>query len=295
MVRGIVKKILTVKQKLSLKSKYNKIRISVINTFLSYDSDMLKNKLREIGIEETDTLLVHSNFNPDSGFRGSPLDIVNALIDIVGTKGNLLMVSIPFRGSSYDYLIKYKPFHIRKTISMMGLVTEMFRRKEGVLRSLHPTHPVLACGKDSEWLIAGHEKCLYPCGVGSPFDKFRQLKGKILFFDVGFGAITFFHYVEDITKDMVPFPVYCEKPFNVKVYDKDNKEHSIETYAFNKNITRNAYKLEREMARGNKIKVGKIGNSGLILVNAEDVVTCQTTMIKSKNFPYDFKAVEEGN
>ena len=49
------------------------------------------------------------------------------------------------------------------------------------------------------------------------------------------------------------------------------------------------------MARGNKIKVGKIGNSGLILVNAEDVVTCQTTMIKSKNFPYDFKAVEEGN
>ena len=114
MLRGIVKKVISEKQKLSLKSKYNKMRISIINTFLSYNSDMLKNKLRELGIKETDTLLVHSNFNPDSGFKGAPLDVVNALIELVGAEGNLLMVSIPFRGSSYDYLVTNKPFYIKK-------------------------------------------------------------------------------------------------------------------------------------------------------------------------------------
>ena len=63
----------------------------------------------------------------------------------------------------------------------MGLITEIFRRREGVLRSFHPTHPVLVYGKDSKWLTSEHEKCLNLCGAGSPFDKFRQLKGKILF------------------------------------------------------------------------------------------------------------------
>ncbi|MFZ3091275.1 MAG: AAC(3) family N-acetyltransferase [Nitrospirota bacterium] len=289
MLRGIVKKVISEKQKLSLKSKYNKMRISIINTFLSYNSDMLKNKLRELGIKETDTLLVHSNFNPDSGFKGAPLDVVNALIELVGAKGNLLMVSIPFRGSSYDYLVTNKPFYIKKTMSMMGLITEIFRRREGVLRSFHPTHPVLVYGKDSKWLTSEHEKCLNLCGAGSPFDKFRQLKGKILFFDVGFGAITFFHYVEDITKEKLPFNVYSDKLFSVTGYDENNNKHVIDTYAYNKDIIRDAGKVEEEMLRRGLIKKGSVGNSSLILVNAEDVVNCQTAMIEAGNLPYDVK------
>ena len=287
MLRGIIKKAISEKQKLSLKSKYNKARISVINTFLSYNGEMLKNKLREMGIKETDTLLVHSNFNPDSGFKGAPIDIVNALAEVVGTKGNLLMVSIPFRGTTYDYLMTNKPFNIKKTMSMMGFITEIFRRREGVLRSFHPTHPVLAYGKDSKWLTSEHEKCLNLCGVGSPFDKFRQLKGKILFFDVGFGAITFFHYVEDITKDKLPFNVYSDELFSVTAYDENNNKHIIKTYAYNKDIIRDAKKVEEEMLRRDLIKKDKVGNSSLLLMNAEDVVACQTAMIEAGNLPYN--------
>ncbi len=288
MLRGIIKKAISEKQKLLLKSKYNKMRIFAINTFLSYDKEMLKEKLREMGIKETDTLLVHSNFNPDSGFKGAPIDVVNALIELVGAEGNLLMVSIPFRGSSYDYLASNKPFYIKKTFSMMGLITEMFRRHEGVLRSFHPTHPVLVYGKDSKWLTSGHEKCLNLCGAGSPFDKFRQLKGKILFFDVGFGAITFFHYVEDITKEKLPFNVYSDKLFSVTAYDENNNKHAIDTYAYNKDIIRDARKVEEEMLRLGIVKEGRVGNSSLILVNAEDVVACQTAMIEAGNLPYKY-------
>ena len=62
----------------------------------------------------------------------------------------------------------------------------------------------------------GHEKCLNLCGAGSPFDKFRQLlKRQNTLFDVGFGAITFFHYMEDITKEKLPFNVYSDKLFSV--------------------------------------------------------------------------------
>ncbi len=287
MLRSLISRGISGDKKRAIKSKYNKLKIFLVNIFLSYDSDALKDGLKKLGIKDTDTILVHANFNADNGFKGEPLDIVNVLVDLVGTNGNLMMVSIPFRGTTYDYLKKNKPFKINKTISLMGLITEMYRRKEGVLRSFHPTHPVLVYGKDRAWLTADHEKCLYPCGVGSPFDKFRQLNGKILFFDVGFGAITFFHYVEDILKDKLPFEVYHNDPFLVEAYDKNNNKHVIETYAFSENISRRACKLEEEMEKQHLIKKGKVGNSRFLLVNAEDVVTCQTSMVESGNLPYD--------
>jgi len=287
MLRRLLAGYLTDRQKRDLKSKVNAARQRLVRTFLSYDAAALQRRLRSMGVEQTDTLLLHSNFEPTSGFTGSPLDLVNAFADVVGTRGNLLMVSIPFRGTAYDYLASNKVFNVRKTLSMMGLVTEMFRRRQGTVRSLHPTHPVLACGKDAEWLVAGHEDCQFPCGEGTPFDKFRQLNGKILFFDVGMEAITFFHYVEDLVKDRVPFPVYDERLFSVSAVDAAGNSRTIRTYAFNRHVIRRADKLRDEMARRGKIRSARIGNSRLLLVTAADVVECQTAMVESGNAPYD--------
>lgn len=287
MLRDIVKKFISAQQKRSIKTQINKIKKFYINRFKSFTADDLKNKLKEIGIQETDTVMVHANFNPESGFEGTPNDVVNVLVDYLGEKGNLLMVSIPFRGKTYDYMKKYKPFKVNKTISLMGLITEMFRRRKGTLRSLHPTHPVLAYGKDAERLVADHEKCLYMCGAGSPFEKFRKLNGKILFYDVSFGAITFYHYVEDLTKDKLPFDVYHSELFKVKAFDRNNEECVIKTYVYNPEIKRSAFKLEAEMINRNLLNKYKIGNAGLILVKAEDVVTVQTNMAETGNYPYD--------
>ena len=171
------------------------------------------------------------------------------------------MVSLPFRGAAYDYLALGKPFNVRKTMSMMGLVTEMFRRREGTVRSLHPTHPVLAYGKDAAWLVADHERCLYPCGPGSPFEKLRQLRGKLLFFDVAFQSITFFHYVEDLLKERIPFPIYSDRLFSVPAVDANGGNHVIQTYAFNKEARRASEKLEAEMRRQGMIRDGRVGNS----------------------------------
>lgn len=274
------------KQKRCVKSKYNAMRGFVINSLLSYNADDLKAAIKELGIRETDTALVHSNSNPDSGFKGAPSDVVECLAKLLGENGNLLMVSIPFRGTTFDHLSKGKPFHRDRTISMMGLITEIFRRRPGVLRSLHPTHPVLALGKDGVWLTTGHESCAAPCGAGTPFEKFLQLDGKILFYDVPFGAITFFHYVEDAVKELLPFNVYHDKPFTVKAFDERKQEHVVTVYAFNPVVTRNAYAVEEEMKQRGLVKYGKVGNSRLILVNAKDVLRCQTEMIKAGRLPY---------
>lgn len=287
MVKALLKKMLPEKTRNSMKLEYGKFRSRVMRKFFAYDAGDLRKHLERIGISHSETVMVHANFSPDSGFRGDPIDIVNVLADHVGDSGNLLMVSIPFRGSAYDYLMGKKPFRLAKTMSMMGLITENFRRKEGVLRSFHPTHPVLAYGKDCQWIVEGHEKYLFPCGPGTPFEKFRQRHGKILFFDVGFGAITFFHYVEDLYKDRIPFPVYHDEVLTSVAYDRENTLHEIRTYVFNPNLHRSAAKVEREMERRGLIRKSRVGNSRLLLVDAEDVVRCMGDMIDAKNFPYE--------
>jgi len=278
-----------VRLKRSLRSKLNHAKSRVVKSLLSYDADALKARLRHAGVTETDTLLVHANFSGESGFRGNPSDLVNALVDLVGTKGNLMMVSIPFRGSAYDYLSSGKTFNVKKTISLMGLATEMFRRRPGTLRSFHPTHPVLVFGKDAEWLVAGHEQCLTPCGIGTPFDKFHQLRGKILFFDVSFGAITFFHYVEDLLKDRMPFPVYHPQQFAVTAIDAAGASRVIHTLTFNPAIARKAERLERRMAHDDTLRRGRVGNSRFTLVTAADVVSSFTAMVDSGDFPYSIE------
>lgn len=278
--------------KRAIKVQLNKVKTRLVQTFLSYDADQLVHRLRKAGITESDTLLVHANFSQHSGFQGAPIDMVNALARVVEPRGNLLMVSIPFRGSGYDHLQKGKPFDVRKAISMMGLVTEMFRRRSGTLRSLHPTHPVLASGSEAEWLVADHEKCVFPCGVGSPFDKFRKRDGKILFFDVSFGAITFFHHVEDLLKERLPFPVYHERLFSAPVVDAQGQQRQVETYTFNPDVARKAEKLERKMEQEGSLVTGRIGNSRFILVEADDVVSAFTALVADCDYPYDWNENE---
>ncbi len=290
MSQNIIAKFLSAGQKRALKSRFNDVRNKLFRTLFRYDGEKLKSALAGLGITATDTLMVHSNFEPDSGFQGTPLDLANALAELVGERGNLLMVSLPFRGAAYDYLALGKTFNLKKTISMMGLVTEMFRRREGTLRSLHPTHPVLAHGRDAEWLVAGHEHCLYPCGAGSPFEKFHQLKGKILFFDVSFGSITFFHYVEDLLKERFPLPVYSDRLFSVPAVDANGENRVIKTYAFNSDVRRVADRLEVEMSRRGKIRHGRVGNSRFCLVTAEDVVHCFRAMVEAGNWPLELVA-----
>jgi aminoglycoside 3-N-acetyltransferase len=286
-LRAGMSRLLGERLKRAVKTKLNEAKKRVVSRLLGYGGTQLKARLRAAGVCESDTLLVHSNFKPDSGFQGGPLDIVNALLELVGERGNLLMVSIPFRGTAYDYLSQGKVFNVNKTISMMGLITEMFRRRKGTLRSLHPTHPVLAYGKDARWLVADHERCLYPCGPGSPFEKFRQLKGKLLFFDVSFRSITFFHYVEDVLRDQLPFPVYSDRLFSVPAVDLQGAKRIVQTYAFNNDVRRLAEKLEAEMQGQGMIRHGRVGNSRFSLATSEDVVACFTAMVRAGNLPYE--------
>jgi aminoglycoside 3-N-acetyltransferase len=279
---------LSPEQRSKLRGLYHGAKQAFVRTFLSYDTPALIGALRSLGIACGDTLMVHSGFSGANGYTGSPSAFIDALFDVVGPEGHVLMVSMPYQSSTYDYIQQGKCFDVRKTVSHMGIVSETFRRRGDVLRSLHPTHPVLAHGPRAAWLIADHEQCLYPCGRGTPFDKLAQLHGKVLFFNVSFFTFTFFHHLEELIQDQSGIALFRDEPFELPVIDYTGNPLTVRTYVYSAeaNRRRRPQVLKDELDRRGMIKNKRIGNSRLQLVATADALRCVDDMTRRGIFFY---------
>jgi aminoglycoside 3-N-acetyltransferase len=276
-------------QKARLRAIHKRARRIFSQKFRSYDKRQLAAVLRSLGIHEGDALMVHSGFDSANGFTGSPADFIDTLLEVLGPEGHLLMVSMPYMTSTYAYLQQGKIFDVRKTVSHMGAVSETFRRRSGVVRSQHPTHPILAFGPKASWIVENHEQCISPCGVGTPFDKLFQLGGKVLFFDASFFTFTFFHYLEERVKSQIDFPLFFPEPFEVPFIDRNGTQRIMKTYVYTleANRRRRPDISKAEMDKQGMIKYHRIGNSFLQLVSTEDAVRCVDHMAARGIFFYE--------
>jgi len=261
-------------QKSKLRAVYYGLQQRLVDTFRSYGEPELLAALRGLGIAEGDTLMVHAGFSRRSGFKSSPTNLVETLLTAVGPEGHLLMVSMAYMSSAYEYLKQGKPFDVRKTVSHMGIVTETFRRRPGVLRSLHPSNPILAFGPKAEWIIKGHEGCAQPCGPGSPFEKLCGLRAKVLFYDASIYTLTFFHYLEDMLAERLPFKLFRDELMDAKVIDYDGVERLVQTFVYSEEAIRRRRPniMTAELDRLGLIRRTHVGNSRLILLSTPDLV-----------------------
>ena len=272
MIHSILAK-LPRRHKNRLKAVYSTWKARWISTFRSFGPAELAASLAKLGLGHGDSVLVHSEFSPYNGFTGSVGQVTDVFLDTVGPDGNLLMVSLPYLTSSREYLRGLMCFDVRKTPSKMGIASEFFRRRKGVLRSLHPTHPVLALGPKAEWIVANHEDCIYPCGPGSPFEKLLELGGKVVFFDVEFDAFTYIHYLEHRVRDQLHFPVYDDEQFEVPVIDRDGNGRLVKTLVFSQQAIRRrrVSDFERRLRRAGVILRERMGNATILAVELERV------------------------
>jgi aminoglycoside 3-N-acetyltransferase len=258
-------------------------------TLLAYDSARLVSALRRAGIHEGDTVLLHSAFEPQHGFKGSTDDLIDAFLAAVGPSGNLAMVSMPYHSSTLEYLAKGKVFDLRRTPSAMGLISECFRRRPGSKRSLHPTHPVIASGPRAEWLVAGHQDCLCPCGPGTPFDKLLSLGAKAVFLNRPLAYLTFFHFLEDRVARHLDFPIYVEEPFDVPVIDGQGNRWSVRTLVFSRGaIARRRFDvLEGWLLAAELVKRVRVGASHIQVVELAAVADLVDLKAREGQFFYE--------
>jgi aminoglycoside 3-N-acetyltransferase len=251
-------------------------------TLFAYSRGDLIAAVRDAGIGAGDSVLVHSGFHRTSGFQGSPSDVIDSLLEALAPGGNLLMMSIPYRGSSQKYVERDPLFDVRRSPSAVGLISEVFRRRTDVSRSGSPLHPVLASGPLAAWLTADHDKSPFSCGKGSPFDRFLALDGIFLFFDAPFSSLTFMHYVEDRFRERLPVDPYDPVPAVVRVKDASGREARVRQYFFSASAReRRAFgRVERALDADRLIRTMRVGNTRLMTVRARDVVECSRRLIE---------------
>ncbi|MEO9533112.1 MAG: AAC(3) family N-acetyltransferase [Crocinitomicaceae bacterium] len=194
----------------------------------SISKDQMLQNLKEIGIQKGDVLLVHSSLSRIGFLENGASTFIEALIEAVGPDGTLLMPTSPNNVYQLNYIRNTPFFDVLNSPSKTGKITEVFRTWPGSKRSLHPTEPVSALGKNADYFIKDHFNQLTPYNEKSPFYKVSEQKGKILYVGVTLAmAGTNLHTLEDAVE--FKYPVYYPETFEFEVLDESGKRLKVKT------------------------------------------------------------------
>jgi len=249
------------------------VATAIVDRFFSWTPKELVAALRQVGVRQNDVVLVHCSFGGLKGFKGTASDIIAALETTVGEGGAILMPNQPFLGSAISYLQSGRVFDVRRTPSQMGLVSEVFRRSPGTLRSVHPTHPVAIWGNGAPSLVADHFRATTPCGSGTPYKRFAERNGKLLFLGTNIEVMTYFHCLEE---EFEPF--MQRSPFTRETYEIQSKNEQGElvttvTRLFDPEMSRkrNLLPLGRALAETGSLTQTRVGLAPIMAVDANQV------------------------
>lgn len=236
----------------------------------AFDRQDLLSVLRSVGVRSGDVIMVHSAIDRFAAFKGTPTDIIETLKAAVGEDGAVLMPTIPFTRTAVEYAKTAPVFDVMRTPSRVGLLTELFRRSDGVVRSVHPTHPVAAWGRDSLRLVEGHEFAGSPCGAGSPYEKLLDLDGKIVFLGVPIDVLTFFHTIEARLEPTMPFSPFTSEVYEFRCRGIDGAEVVVRSRLFDPAVSRRRTMapLDAELKRSGAWRSGRVGNVAVIAISA---------------------------
>lgn len=255
----------------------------------------LVNQLRQMGIKTGDSLLVHSSMSRLGYLENGPQTLIDAILEVIGHNGNLLMPSSPNPALQLDYIKSHTHFDVRNDLSAMGAITEHFRKLPSVKRSLSPTEPVCAFGPLADWLTEGHRGRLTPYDCFSPFYRLTQVDGKILYAGVTLAqAGTSLHLLEDAV-DNFPYPVYYKTEFEVSVTDFDGMtySHMIKVHNPEQSAKRKCDALIPMFVEHSAMKQTQLGEAPSLMVDAAKMLNTMLDAYHKKGItmytPYGFK------
>ena len=271
------------------KTVLKRIEASFDRLFFSFGPTDLAAAIRGLDVSAGDVLLVHCSFDAFRAFRGRPTDVIEVLQTLVGPAGVLLMPTMPFSRTAVEWAREHPTVDLRRAPSRMGLVSEVFRRSPGVVRSVHPTHPVAAWGDQAQSLIADHWRATTPCGAGSPYHRLLERDGRILLLGADITSLTFFHTTEALLANEWPASPFTEEKFRLTTIATDGTEYATETHLFDPALSRrrNLLKLLPELVARGAWKESRAGRLTVVVVRARDVLDAVSSLAARGIYAYD--------
>ena len=193
----------------------------------------LREALLKVGVTPDSNIFVHSGIGNIGIIEGGRKKVFETLLELIDIeRSNILFPVFSYTPTVLKYLKSNPVFDVKKSPSYMGSLTQYALKSGMGKRSLHPTHSVLAIGRDEEWLTNTHHLDIYPFATKSPFYKHLKLKKpRILLLGVDMESVTAIHVIEDLLKRKFPVKVYLDRVFRVRCVDYNGKTFTVKTRA----------------------------------------------------------------
>lgn len=244
MVRKIYWKNIRFFNYIKLKVKFTVYSSSKVKNAPFIDFKKIVDFLKDFGIKEGDTLLVHSSYDSIKNSRKLPKHIVNDLVELVGESGNLVMPA----NRVFDYSQTPVKFDVNKTRVWSGaLPFAMLLRKDSE-KSRFPINSVVVIGANAKEMVADNieGELLTPCGLNSAWYKCYQQDAFILGLGIDLThSLTMTHVVEDSWEEDWPIQNW----YDTKTYHVlDNEFSRVIKVRQRKDIWGKYYFAERRLA-----------------------------------------------
>lgn len=236
-----------------------------------YTKQNLKDDLKAMGFSPSDAVMVHSSMKSIGEVDGGADTVVDAFMEYF-SEGLFMTPTHTWAQMSEAHTV----FDPRTEPACVGIIPNIFMKRPGVVRSLHPTHSIAAYGPDAEDYIYGEEYCTTPCTPGGCWDRLHQVHAKILLIGVSHIRNTYIHSIEEVFR--VP-ERFTEKPslFQIKMPDGSLKPVSMYRHynPHTAHISESFEKLGKAYLETGAAWKGIFGDASCILCDT-DMLFCVT-------------------
>jgi aminoglycoside 3-N-acetyltransferase len=237
------------------------------------------NALQQLGVKNGQNIIVHTSMKSFGFVCGGPQIIIEALIELVGKDGTIIMPTQTWKNMDPAYGVHWEEpiewWDIRDNwpaydkditpTNTMGAVAEMFRKWSGVLRSDHPVRSFAAWGKNAQYLINNHDLSDI-FGESSPIGKLYDLDGYVLLLGTGYDKNTSIHLADE----RADYPSkHMEKNSCAMMKDGERKWVTYSTlYVDGEEFIDIGIDFEKKYRVGNT----KIGNADVRFIRQREIV-----------------------
>lgn len=240
-----------------------------------YTKKELQTQIESFEIKPNDTLLIHSSMKAVGEVEGGADTLLDIFIELL--KDGLLI----FPTHTWDRINAKNPiFDVENTSSCVGILTELFRKRPGVVRSWHPTHSVAALGRDTMEYIKGEENIDTPCRRDGCWGKLYDREAKILFL----GALTTRNTIIHGAEEWANIPNrLTENPEALQIRTPTGEIIDTPMYRHHSpvgDISQHYGILETPMEKRGILTRGKIGSATSVLVEVKPMIDLTIELLK---------------
>jgi len=239
-------------------------------------TDLMK-QIEALGIKHTDTLLIHSSMKSIGVVKGRADTVLDAFMEYLN-KGLLVFPTHTWEQMSETYNV----FDPKTEPSCVGILSNLFIKRPGVYRSLHPTHSVAAFGKNAKSFTQGEERFETPCPREGCWGKLYDLDAKILFIGCSLRTNTIIHGVEEwnqianrLSKTSQSLKIKLE---DGQVIERPLYRHHNEMG----DVSKNYGKLTSPLLELGITTTGKFGDAKTLLCRTKQMVDLTSQFLKRK-------------